>query len=180
MTEEIKTVNQALSESDSKNQILRRCLLWGLVLIVLLALLFLAIKFIEQQGQGDSQSYAAAEALAGRLIESGIIPAQIDYQDPVLTESRTIIITQEINEKVAGEICSKLIYLDRLDPKEPINLVIKTGEGCRRCPPGLRCHGHDRSPGGHLERRHYLFPGDADPGCRHRGAPGAAQFPDRG
>jgi len=129
LTEEIKTVNQALSESDSKNQILRRCLLWGLVLIVLLALLFLAIKFIEQQGQGDSQSYAAAEALAGRLIESGIIPAQIDYQDPVLTESRTIIITQEINEKVAGEICSKLIYLDRLDPKEPINLVIKTGGG---------------------------------------------------
>ena len=33
-----------------------------------------------------------------------------------MTESRTIIITQEINEKVPG-ICSKLIYLDRLIPR---------------------------------------------------------------
>lgn len=61
-----------------------------------------------------------------RLIENGLIKPHIDYDDPVLNESRTIIITEGINEKTSKEVVSKLLYLNQMNANEPINLIVKT------------------------------------------------------
>jgi ATP-dependent Clp protease, protease subunit len=81
----------------------------------------------------DSETYDyvdyAVNQLVNRVVESGLFFAGVDYDDPLLIETRTILITEEINEKTSKEVASKLLYLDNRDPGKPINLVIKTFGG---------------------------------------------------
>lgn len=103
--------------------------------VVFYLFIFIVALFLISTYSGFSQNYVtsdysyAVDMLVDRLVESGIIPASVNYDDPVLAQSRTIIISEDINEKTSKEVAGKLIYLNGLNPEAPIDLIVKTHGG---------------------------------------------------
>jgi ATP-dependent Clp protease protease subunit len=102
-------------------------------LLIILAFVILAFtcgwllveRFMNDAEDGDDLAHTSIDNFISRLTESGLANRPIDYNDPLLKE-RTIVITQEINEQISREVCAKLLYLNQLDRKRPITLLIKT------------------------------------------------------
>lgn len=94
-----------------------------------LGLLLIAANVYLQQAQKEELIDYLGLSLVDKLLESGVLIPPVDYADPLLLETRTIVINTEINEKTSKEVAAKLLYLDRTRPGEPIELVIKTYGG---------------------------------------------------
>jgi len=83
-----------------------------------------------------ASSYTRSAPKIGDAL-SNFIDAQIDagYQDPVLSPSepllreRKILLFQDVNARTAKDVSARLMYLDSLDPKAPIDLYISTQGG---------------------------------------------------
>lgn len=70
----------------------------------------------------------AVDQLVDRLNESGYDRQPIDPDDPLL-KRRTIVISEGVHERLATRVIERLLYLDAVDPGEPIELRITTSGG---------------------------------------------------
>ena len=77
----------------------------------------------------EEELMSLAEDVIDELVDSGAIRPVVRYDDPLLKQQRTIIISSPINYPVAEEVVAKLLYLDALDPTTPIELYIRTNGG---------------------------------------------------
>jgi ATP-dependent Clp protease, protease subunit len=94
-------------------------------------LLFLAtlVFFAVVLNDGESGAYDSAYWLLDAAVENGLFNTPARYDDPLLTDFRTIVISEKINEKISKEVAGKLLYLNGLDPEAPIDLMIKSHGG---------------------------------------------------
>ena len=79
-----------------QNVDIKKFLLSAVVFLVVLVFLGLA-AMTEDSDPYDYVDYAANQ-LVNRVVESGLLSRDVNYDDPLLTQTRTIIITEEINE----------------------------------------------------------------------------------
>lgn len=70
----------------------------------------------------------AIDHLVDRLNESGYHHEPIDPNEPLL-RARTILVCEGMSERVARRVVERLLYLDALDPRKPIELRIATSGG---------------------------------------------------
>ena len=83
-----------------------------------------------------ASSYSRSAPKIGDAL-SNFIDDQIDagWQDPVLSAAdpllreRKILLFQDVNARTAKDVSARLMYLDSLDPKAPIDLYISTQGG---------------------------------------------------
>ena len=66
--------------------------------------------------------------LSEDLVEEGLFYPSNDLNDPLL-EDRVIVINHTINEHTSKDVVRKLLYLNSLDNKSPIDLYISTQGG---------------------------------------------------
>ncbi|QDT67288.1 ATP-dependent Clp protease proteolytic subunit 1 [Planctomycetes bacterium MalM25] len=70
----------------------------------------------------------SVDLLVDRLNESGYDRQPIDPDDPLL-KRRTIVISEGVHERLATRVIERLLYLDAIEPGEPIELRITTSGG---------------------------------------------------
>ena len=69
-----------------------------------------------------------AEPIIDEMLAS--IPGELQLRaDDPLIASRQILITENINERTAKEVVSRLLYMNALDPHRPIDLYLSTQGG---------------------------------------------------
>lgn len=86
------------------------------------------VSLIEDSADVATVTEEATDLLADSLTEAGFGFPGDDLEDPLL-DSRRIVITESINERVARSVVRKLFYLDSADPSAPIDLYIATVGG---------------------------------------------------
>lgn len=74
--------------------------------------------------------YWLFEAQMDAEVAARLEPDLIDPADPML-EQRRIVLTTAVNEEAAQYVVSRLLYLDGVDPAEPIDLFLSTQGGWR-------------------------------------------------
>jgi len=70
-----------------------------------------------------------AEDVIDEFVDTGLLRQAVRYDDPLLTQQRTILITGGVNSRLAEVVVSKLLYLDALDSTAPIELYVRTHGG---------------------------------------------------
>lgn len=102
------------------------------VLVSCSALLLVVVAFYFVQFRFRPQAQLDLADEASRLLEvvnaEGFIPADLDYQDPVLNQ-RKVFLTTDLDERTAERVMRQLAYLDARDPGKPIDLFIDTAGG---------------------------------------------------
>jgi ATP-dependent Clp protease protease subunit len=80
---------------------------------------------------GDAAAEAVAEAAEGvfdRLVDANLVPVERGLEDP-LTKQRVLVLSGDINARMAATVSAQLLYLDVLDPIRPIDLYLRTEGG---------------------------------------------------
>ncbi len=95
---------------------------------------FIVIIVVLVQLNSGSKKYSSSPDLQTFLdnaIESGITNKSFDKDDPLL-KNRQILISSSINENVAKEVTSKLLYLDSIN-HDSISVLISSNGGWGNC-----------------------------------------------
>jgi ATP-dependent Clp protease protease subunit len=71
---------------------------------------------------------AILESYVDQQIEAGFEFPTLSADDPLL-QSRRVLLTTALNERIAHDVVSRLFYLNELDPNEPIDLYLATPGG---------------------------------------------------
>ncbi len=83
---------------------------------------------IDRNGGVEYLAEPAIDILVDRLNESGFDRRPLRADEPLLAH-RTILISEGINERVASHVMTRLIHLNAIDPKTPIELKVTTSGG---------------------------------------------------
>lgn len=83
---------------------------------------------VEAGGGVEYLAGPAIDQLVDRLNESGYDLSPVDPEEPLL-KRREVLISEGMNERVARHVIQRLLYLDELDTKAPIELRIATSGG---------------------------------------------------
>ena len=103
-----------------------------LIVAFIIAVVFVAFthfnSFIKNWTDPSYISGLLAEDFAEQFSAEGIFYPPNDLDDPLLKD-RKIIINASINEQTSKEVVRKLLYLNSIDKKTPIELYISTQGG---------------------------------------------------
>lgn len=69
-----------------------------------------------------------AEAVIDEVLSAVPSEPNLRADDPLIT-SRQILVTENINERTAKDVVTRLLYMNRLDPLRPIDLYLSTQGG---------------------------------------------------
>lgn len=68
------------------------------------------------------------DSMVDRHLEAGYEDPILSTSDPLLAQ-RTIVVTTTLNERTVKDVIARLLYLSRVDPAAPIDLVLSTQGG---------------------------------------------------
>ena len=85
-------------------------------------------SYLVDSGGWETLDYSEAQALVDGLTDSGVAAPSLDPDEPLLAQRR-IVVAEGMNELTARHVVERLLYLDRLDPEEPIDLLLCTSGG---------------------------------------------------
>jgi ATP-dependent Clp protease protease subunit len=108
-----------------------RLLLMGVSALAALALLIVvgsAVRSLMALGEVLSDPGSIAESVIDEMLASVPSEPGLRADDPLIA-SRQILVTENINERTAKAVAARLLYLDALDHKRPIDLYLSTQGG---------------------------------------------------
>jgi len=106
-------------------------LLFAGALIAAFGVLMAALFVTEEEGAPISSEdlESLADDVIDELVDTGLLRPAVRYDDPLLTQQRTILVTGRVISRLARVVTAKLLYLAALDPKAPIDLYVRTHGG---------------------------------------------------
>lgn len=86
------------------------------------------LSWVNESGGWGALEYSDAELLVDRLTDAGIGASVLDPDDPLLAQ-RVVLVSEGMNERTARYVAERLIHLNGLDKRRPIELRLATSGG---------------------------------------------------